>query len=71
MPGAWCPRPPALPLAPIPTLSSLPAVLLQIDAVNQVLEELGVGNLPTLHVWNKVGSALLLSLSLERVLRFC
>ncbi|PSC70039.1 GTP-binding hflX [Micractinium conductrix] len=33
---------------------SHPSAPAQIDAVNQVLEELGVGNLPTLHVWNKV-----------------
>jgi GTP-binding protein HflX len=26
----------------------------QVDAVNAVLEELGVQNVPTLHVWNKV-----------------
>lgn len=26
----------------------------QIDAVNRVLEELGVQNIPTLNVWNKV-----------------
>ncbi|KAL4435425.1 hypothetical protein ABPG77_006187 [Micractinium sp. CCAP 211/92] len=33
---------------------SHPSASAQIDAVNQVLEELGVQNVPTLNVWNKV-----------------
>ncbi len=34
---------------------SHPNAAAQIEAVNSVLEELGVQNIPTLTVWNKVG----------------
>ena len=34
---------------------SHPNAAAQIEAVNAVLEELGVQNIPTLTVWNKVG----------------
>lgn len=33
--------------------------LVQIDAVNKVLEDLGVENMPVLNVWNKVSGRVL------------
>lgn len=36
-------------------LPASPPACPQIDAVNGVLEELGVKNIPTINVWNKVG----------------
>jgi 50S ribosomal subunit-associated GTPase HflX len=36
---------------------SHPSAAAQIDAVNAVLAELGVENMPVLNVWNKVGTA--------------